>query len=103
LKRLISVLSQSVDEDLLPLLVVRSPEYGFKNPPPGIRLKQIMVGHDFSSDSTFALKYGLSLAQEFQAALHLIHVVEPPSYEDLVKPASMARDNPAGCRRLRRS
>ena len=95
LKRLIL---GSVTERLMrtlpcPLLVVRSPEHGFvESPGQEIRLKQIMVGHDFSSDSDLALKYGLSLAQEFQAALHLIHVVEPPSYEDLVKPASMPRD-----------
>lgn len=95
LKRLIL---GSVTERLMrtlpcPLLVVRSPEYGFvESEDRDIRIKQIMVGHDFSSDSDLALKYGLSLAQEFQAALHLIHVVEPPSYEDLVKPASMARD-----------
>jgi nucleotide-binding universal stress UspA family protein len=95
LKRLIL---GSVTERLMrtlpcPLLVVRSPEYGFvKSAEQEIQLKQIMVGHDFSSDSDLALQYGLSLAQEFQAVLHLIHVVEPPSYEDLVKPASMARD-----------
>ena len=95
LKRLIL---GSVTERLMrtlpcPLLVVRSPEYGFvESADQEIQLKQIMVGHDFSSDSDLALKYGLSLAQEFQAVLHLIHVLEPPSYEDLVKPASMARD-----------
>ena len=45
------------------------------------------MGCDFSPDSSLAFEYGLSLAQEFQAELHLAHVVEPPLYEDLIKPS----------------
>jgi nucleotide-binding universal stress UspA family protein len=45
------------------------------------------VGCDFSPDSSLAFEYGLSLAQEFQAELHLAHVVEPPLYDDLIKPS----------------
>lgn len=44
---------------------------------PGIKLKKIMVGCDFSKDSKLAFDYGLSLAQEFQAELYLTHVVKP--------------------------
>jgi nucleotide-binding universal stress UspA family protein len=46
--------------------------------------KKILVGCDFSSDSTLAFQYGLSLAQEFEAELHLVHVVEPPVYQDIL-------------------
>lgn len=83
----------SVTERLLrtiecPLLVVTSPEKTadmtkqFK----GFGFKQIMVGCDFSPDSTRAVDYGFSLAQEFQAVIHLVHVVEPFVYRDTMLP-----------------
>ena len=90
LKRLIL---GSVTERLMrtlpcPLWVVRSPERGFATPAnQAIQLKKILVGCDFSPDSSLASEYGLSLAQEFQADLHLAHVVEPPLYDDLIKPS----------------
>jgi nucleotide-binding universal stress UspA family protein len=90
LKRLIL---GSVTERLMrtlpcPLWVVRSPEPGFvTDASQAIQIKKILVGCDFSPDSSLAFEYGLSLAQEFQAELHLAHVVEPPLYEDLVKPS----------------
>ena len=40
-----------------------------------IDLNRILVAHDFSAHSELALKYGVSLAQEYQAELHLLHVV----------------------------
>jgi nucleotide-binding universal stress UspA family protein len=40
-----------------------------------IDLNRILVAHDFSAPSEAALKYGVSLAQEYQAELHLIHVL----------------------------
>jgi nucleotide-binding universal stress UspA family protein len=43
----------------------------------GIGLKRILVAYDFSGDSELALTHGVSLAQEFQSELHLIHVVAP--------------------------
>ena len=43
----------------------------------GIGFKRILVAYDFSGDSELALTYGLSLAQEFQSELHLIHVLSP--------------------------
>lgn len=42
------------------------------------------MGCDFSSDSTLAFQYGLSLAQEFESELHLVHVIEPPIYQHLL-------------------
>ncbi|MGH9765207.1 MAG: universal stress protein [Blastocatellia bacterium] len=41
-----------------------------------VDLRKILVAHDFSNDSEVALTYGLSLAQEFQAEIHLIHVIQ---------------------------
>ena len=41
-----------------------------------IKFDRILVGCDFSSDSKEAVDYAVSLAQEFQAELHLAHVVQ---------------------------
>jgi nucleotide-binding universal stress UspA family protein len=40
-----------------------------------IGLQRVLVAYDFSSDSELALLYGLSLAQEYQADVHLLHVL----------------------------
>lgn len=40
-----------------------------------VALRRVLVAHDFSTDSELALSYGLSLAQEYQAELHLLHVL----------------------------
>ncbi len=73
-----------------PLLVVNSPEHKFVNAADQkIRIKKILVGCDFSPDSGQALNHALSLAQEFQAELHLAHVVEPPT-----QPGSYKEDTP---------
>lgn len=85
LKRLIL---GSVTERLMrtlpcPLLVVRSPERGFVAPADqAITLKKILVGCDFSLNSSLAFEYGLSFAQEFQADLHLVHIIQPPLDDD---------------------
>lgn len=42
-----------------------------------ISLERVLVAYDYSGDSELALSYGLSLAQEFQAELHLLHVLPP--------------------------
>ena len=95
LKRLIL---GSVTERLMrtlpcPLLVVRSPERGFVMPADqAITFKRILVGCDFSQNSSLAFQYGLSLAQEFQADLHLVHVVQPPLYDYLKKPGEPKQD-----------
>lgn len=41
-----------------------------------IDLRRVLVAHDFSADSELALKYGSSLAQEYQSELHLLHVLD---------------------------
>jgi nucleotide-binding universal stress UspA family protein len=74
-----------------PLLAVQSPDQGFIEPGAGtIRLKKIVICCDFSEDSALALNYGLSLAQEFEAEVHLVHVVEPPVYEEFMTPGEQA-------------
>ncbi|MCM3903913.1 MAG: universal stress protein [Pyrinomonadaceae bacterium] len=40
-----------------------------------IDLHRILVAYDFSSDAEIALNYALSLAQEYQTELHLLHVL----------------------------
>ena len=99
----------SVTERLLrtitcPLLVVTSPKTDdepvkrFK----GFGFKNILVGCDFSADSKRAVEYGFSLSQEFQAIIHLVHVVEPFVYLDSLESDSfykeMLVDNSTGCR-----
>jgi nucleotide-binding universal stress UspA family protein len=76
-----------------PLLVVRSPDRGFVTPADqAITLKRVLVGCDFSPNSSLALQYGLSLAQEFQADLHLVHVMQPPHDDYLKKPGEAKPD-----------
>lgn len=41
-------------------------------------LNRVLVAHDFSDYSELALNYALSFAQEYQAELHLLHVVPSP-------------------------
>jgi nucleotide-binding universal stress UspA family protein len=96
LKRLIL---GSVTERLMrtlpcPLLVVRSPERGFVTPADqAITLKEILVGCDFSPDSSLAFQYGLSLAQEFQANLHLVHVMQPQLQDYPEKPGRLKEES----------
>jgi len=88
LKRLIlgSVTQRLMRTLPCPLLLVRGPESDFvASENHEIRLKKILVGCDFSPDSDLAFQFGLSLAQEFQAELHLAHVIAPPVYKDLLK------------------
>ena len=95
LKRLIlgSVTQRLMRTLSCPLLAVHGAEEGFMaKGAGGIRLKKILVGSDFSTDSVLALNYGLSLAQEFEAELHLIHVMEPPVYPEFLTPAEQTQD-----------
>lgn len=42
-----------------------------------IQLKRVLVAYDFSDHAELALRYSLSLAQQYQAELHLLHVLPP--------------------------
>lgn len=55
--------------------------------PTGIALKRILVPIDFSPLSKKALQYALRFAEEFQAGLTLLHVIEPdvlPAFDGLM-------------------
>ena len=65
-----------------PVLVMHSDEEEFINDDLKVDLKRILVAYDFSDYSELALKYGLSIAQEHQAELHLLHVLPPRSVND---------------------
>lgn len=81
------VLLGSVAERLLhaahrPLMTIRtstSEASGFESWP----LRRILVGCDFSPDSATALEYAMSLAQEFESELHLLHAIEPTIYSHM--------------------
>jgi len=47
-----------------------------------IDLNRVLIAHDFSKDSETALHYGLSLAQEYQAEVHLLHVLSDAGREE---------------------
>lgn len=65
-----------------PVLVMHSDEREFVNDDFGVDLKRVLVAYDFSDYSELALKYGLSIAQEHQAELHLLHVLPPRSVNE---------------------
>lgn len=76
----------SVTEQLMktlhcPLLVLHTRDHDLTFP--DLKLKRVLVGCDFSTDSKLAFDYGLSLAQEFQAELFLAHVIKPTEYVEL--------------------
>jgi universal stress protein A len=56
---------------------MKTEEKPVRSKPTGIRLKRILVPIDFSPLSKKALRYALRFAEEFEAKLILIHVIEP--------------------------
>ena len=65
-----------------PVLVMHNDERGALKNDSEITLKRILIAYDFSDYAELALNYGLSLAQEHQAELHLIHVLPPRSVSE---------------------
>jgi nucleotide-binding universal stress UspA family protein len=71
-----------------PVLVTHPEEREWVNSSTGeIELKRILVSHDFSDYSELALSYAISLAQEYQTELHLLHVL-PTGLQNTWYPAS---------------
>jgi nucleotide-binding universal stress UspA family protein len=71
-----------------------------------IALGRVLVAHDFSNDSELALRYAISLAQEYQAELHLLHVLARPEHdgpEVAWGPAGIEGAYNAAARRLQQS
>ena len=65
-----------------PVLVMHSDEREFVNEELRVDLNRVLVAYDFSDFAEVALKYGLSIAQEHQAELHLLHVLPPRSVDE---------------------
>jgi nucleotide-binding universal stress UspA family protein len=60
-----------------PVMVLHSDERDWVDGRHEIGLKRVLVAFDFSDHSEQALKLGLLIAQEYQAELHLLHVLPP--------------------------
>lgn len=65
-----------------PVLVMHNDEQEFVNDQLTVNLNRVLVAYDFSDYSELALKYGLSIAQEHQAELHLLHVLPARSLNE---------------------
>jgi nucleotide-binding universal stress UspA family protein len=66
-----------------PVLVMHSDERDWVAPGTArVDLKRVLVAYDFSDYAERALNYGLSFAQEYQAELHLLHVLPRFSLEE---------------------
>jgi nucleotide-binding universal stress UspA family protein len=65
-----------------------------------VHTMRLLIAYDFSEDSKLALAWGFSLAQEYQAELHLIHVLPPGT-----GPEAQEDDwrEPSGDRRFQRA
>ena len=65
-----------------PVLVMHTDEREFVSDELRVDLKRVLVAYDFSDYAELALKYALSIAQEHQAELHLLHVLPARSLHD---------------------
>ena len=66
-----------------PVLVMHSDERDWvRGSDTKIELTRVLVAYDFSDYSELALNYALSLAQEYQSELHVLHVLPPFSLND---------------------
>ena len=80
-----STAEQVVRTASCPVLVIHRQAADNKTKASGpLGFARVLVSHDFSSSSELALSYALSIAQTFQAALHLLHVL-PEREEDVPK------------------
>ena len=62
-----------------PVLVMHADELEWLDSTTGeISLRNVLIAYDFSSHSQLALQYALTLAQQYQAGRHLLHVLPPP-------------------------
>jgi nucleotide-binding universal stress UspA family protein len=65
-----------------PVLVMHNDEQEFVSDEMTVSIARVLVAYDFSDYSELALKYGLSIAQEHQAELHLLYVLPPRSLNE---------------------
>ncbi|MGH9353461.1 MAG: universal stress protein [Terriglobia bacterium] len=81
-----SVTESVVRKARCPVLAVRKPPHEFVDPKPPheiVHLRKILFCTDFSENSSVALEYALSLAQEYQSELTVLHVLEEFPATDL--------------------
>ena len=64
-----------------PVLVTRAGRADHPSAIDRLNFKRLLVAYDFSNDSQWASRYGLSLAQQFQSDLHLLHVMTESKLE----------------------
>lgn len=65
-----------------PVLVTHSQEREWVGLTTGeVNLGRVLVAYDFSDDAERALSFALSLTQEYQAELHLLHVLPKPTQD----------------------
>ena len=90
-----------------PVLVTHSQEREWVGLTTGeVSLKHVLVAYDFSDDAERALSFALSLTQEYQAALHLLHVLPKPANdgpEIAWGPASIEGAYHSAARRLQKA
>ena len=66
-----------------PVLVTHSREREWVSLSSGeIDLNRVLIALDFSRDSEIAMNHGLSLAQEYQSEVHLLHVLATAGHEE---------------------
>ena len=65
-----------------PVLVMHNDEREFVNDELRVNLRRVLVAYDFSDYAELGLRYALSIAQEHQAELHLLHVLPPNSVSE---------------------
>jgi nucleotide-binding universal stress UspA family protein len=62
-----------------PVLIMHADEREWLDQATGeIVLRNVLVAYDFSPHSQLALQYTLALVQQYEAGLHLLHVLPPP-------------------------
>jgi nucleotide-binding universal stress UspA family protein len=59
-----------------------------------IRIKRLLVAYDFSVYSEAAFQYGLALAQQYQAEVHLLHILPTPIGEPETAWVGVETDTP---------
>jgi nucleotide-binding universal stress UspA family protein len=65
-----------------PVLITHSKEREWVGLTTGdVDLRRVLVAYDFSDDAERALSFALSLTQEYQAELHLLHVLPKPTQD----------------------
>ena len=72
-----------------PCAVLTVGPFSPKEPPQRGEFREILYATDFSPESVAAVHYAISLAQEFQAHLTLLHIIANAKPGDLVHPAEL--------------